>query len=167
MHPQNIACLAAARIDACALANNHVLDWSYKGLAETLCTLDAAAIAHSGAGNNVDEAMAPATLDVSNKGRVLLFSFGVMTSGIPSVWGATAKAGVYLLDDLSDETAARTANHMRQFQQPGDLLIASIHWGGNWGYEIPCEHVRFAHRLIDEGVALVSSEYPRERAFRR
>jgi len=29
MHPQNIGCLSAARIDACALANNHVLDWGY------------------------------------------------------------------------------------------------------------------------------------------
>jgi len=29
MHPQNIGCLSAARIDACALANNHVLDWAY------------------------------------------------------------------------------------------------------------------------------------------
>src|SRR5437899_11862103 len=27
MHPRNIGCLSAARITACALANNHVLDW--------------------------------------------------------------------------------------------------------------------------------------------
>src|SRR5512139_1411087 len=27
MHPANIGCLQAARIDCCALANNHVLDW--------------------------------------------------------------------------------------------------------------------------------------------
>ena len=29
MHPQNVGCLSAARITACALANNHVLDWGY------------------------------------------------------------------------------------------------------------------------------------------
>ena len=31
--PENAACLAAARIDVCALANNHVLDWGTAGLA--------------------------------------------------------------------------------------------------------------------------------------
>jgi len=52
MHPQNIGCLSAAHISACALANNHVLDWGYDGLSETLQTLDAAGIAHSGADND-------------------------------------------------------------------------------------------------------------------
>ena len=42
MHPLNIGCLSAARISACALANNHVLDWGYSGLSETLRSLDAA-----------------------------------------------------------------------------------------------------------------------------
>jgi poly-gamma-glutamate synthesis protein (capsule biosynthesis protein) len=36
MHPQNIGCLTAARLSGCSLANNHVLDWGYEGLAETL-----------------------------------------------------------------------------------------------------------------------------------
>ena len=44
---------------------------------------------------------------------------------------------------------------MRQFQRPGDLIVASIHWGSNWGYEIPREQVAFAHRLVAEGVAIV------------
>src|SRR6266542_4079647 len=36
MHPLNVDCLSALRISACALANNHVLDWGYSGLSETL-----------------------------------------------------------------------------------------------------------------------------------
>ncbi|TIP99701.1 MAG: CapA family protein, partial [Mesorhizobium sp.] len=39
MNPANIGCLAAARIDCCVLANNHVLDWDEPGLVETLDTL--------------------------------------------------------------------------------------------------------------------------------
>jgi poly-gamma-glutamate synthesis protein (capsule biosynthesis protein) len=35
------------------------------------------------------------------------------------------------------------------------LVVASIHWGSNWGYEIPREQIAFAHRLIEEGVAIV------------
>jgi poly-gamma-glutamate capsule biosynthesis protein CapA/YwtB (metallophosphatase superfamily) len=156
MHPQNVGCLSAGRISACALANNHVLDWGYDGLSETLQTLNAAGIAYSGAGNDADEAIRPAVLATAGRNRVLWFSFGSSTSGIPEDWKATSiSPGVNLLDDLSEATAARVCDQMRAHQQPGDLIIASIHWGGNWSYEIPREQVVFAHRLIEEGVAIV------------
>ena len=159
MHPQNIDCLSAVRISGCALANNHILDWGYEGLSDTLQTLDSAGIAHAGAGKNADEAAMPAVLDLTGKGRVLLFSFGSTTSGIPRDWRATSiSPGVNLLDDLSEATATRVASQMRQSAsggQLGDVLVASIHWGSNWGYDIPPEQIAFAHRLIDEGVAIV------------
>jgi poly-gamma-glutamate capsule biosynthesis protein CapA/YwtB (metallophosphatase superfamily) len=156
MHPQNTGCLTAAQISGCALANNHVLDWGYDGLSETLKTLDAAGIAHAGAGNDYEEAMQPAVLNTPGNGRLLLFSFGSRTSGIPQDWRATSiSPGVNLLDDLSEITAERVAEQMRTHQQPGDLIVASIHWGSNWGYEISREQIVFAHRLIEEGVAIV------------
>jgi poly-gamma-glutamate capsule biosynthesis protein CapA/YwtB (metallophosphatase superfamily) len=156
MHPQNMGCLTAAQISACALANNHLLDWGYDGLSETLKTLDAAGIAHAGAGNDSEEAMRPAVLDRSGNGRLLLFSFGSRTSGIPEDWKATGiSPGINLLDDFSGATAVRAANQMRAHQQPGDLIIASIHWGSNWGYEIPHDQIMFAHHLIEEGIAIV------------
>src|SRR5437899_10430520 len=52
-------------------------------------------------------------------------------------------------------SAARIANQMREFQQPCDLLVASIHWGSNWGYDIPPQQIAFAHRLVEGGVAIV------------
>jgi poly-gamma-glutamate capsule biosynthesis protein CapA/YwtB (metallophosphatase superfamily) len=156
MHPLNIGCLSAARICACAVSNNHALDWGYSGLSETLRSLDVVGIAHSGAGNNAEEAAAPAILTVADKARVLLFSFGSTTSGIPREWSATpSRAGVNLLENLSDATAARVADQMRHHRKPGDLLIASIHWGSNWGYDVPPKEIAFAHRLIEEGVAIV------------
>jgi poly-gamma-glutamate capsule biosynthesis protein CapA/YwtB (metallophosphatase superfamily) len=156
MHPQNIGCLSVAHISACALANNHVLDWGYDGLTETLQTLNAAGIAYSGAGNDAQEAMQPAVLKTAANDRVLLFSFGSTTSGIPSEWKATSiSPGVNLLDDISETTAAQICDQMRAHQQPGDLIVASIHWGSNWGYEIPSEQVVFAHRLIEQGIAIV------------
>ena len=35
------------------------------------------------------------------------------------------------------------------------MLIASIHWGSNWGSHIPPEQITFAHRLAEEGVGVV------------
>jgi poly-gamma-glutamate synthesis protein (capsule biosynthesis protein) len=156
MHPRNIGCLTAARISCCALANNHVLDWGEPGLQETLRTLDLVGIAHAGAGHTAAEAASAAVLEVAGKGRVLVFALGSPTSGIPWAWGATAdRPGVNLLEDLSEETARRIARRMLQQTRPGDVTVASIHWGSNWGYRVPQEQITFAHRLIDEGVSMV------------
>ncbi len=156
MSPQNIGCLTAARIDCCALANNHVLDWGYEGLAQTLATLDEAGISHAGAGANATEAQLPAVLDVPGRGRILVFSFGSVTSGIPPQWAATQdRPGVNLLTNFSQEAISRVAAEIRQASRPGDSIVASIHWGANWGYEIPDAEIGFARRLIEEGVDLV------------
>jgi len=156
MHPLNIGCITAAGIDCCCLANNHVLDWGYDGLAETLQTLNAAGVAYAGAGRNASEAASPAVLGFAGKGRVLVFSFGSTTSGIPRQWGATKeRPGVNLLKDLSKETARATASRMRDYKDSGDATIASIHWGSNWSYNIPDDQIRFAHLLIEGGVDVV------------
>jgi len=156
MNPRNVACLTAARIDGCALANNHVLDWGYEGLVETLATLDQAGLQHAGAGANTQEAEAPAVWDVPGKGRVGVFSFGSVTSGIPPARAAGPhQPGVNLLENLSEQTSHRIAAKMREAKGPGDIVVASIHWGSNWGYEIPEAQVDFAHRLIEEGVDVV------------
>jgi poly-gamma-glutamate synthesis protein (capsule biosynthesis protein) len=150
MHPKNIPCLTAAQIDCCVLANNHVLDWGHAGLTETLDTLHQAGMQSAGAGRNLAEAAAPAILEVPGTGRVLVFAGGLTTSGIPHDWAANAdRAGVHLIDDLSDHTVERLAASVRAVKRPGDLVVASLHWGGNWGYAIPQDHTRFAHQLID------------------
>jgi len=134
MNPDNIPCITAADIECCALANNHVLDWGYQGLAETLDTLRKAGIKMTGAGANIHEAQAPAILPISGKGRVLVFSFGSETSGIPWSWTATAnKPGVSLLPDFSMKTVRAFRDQIGGLKRTGDIVVASIHWGGNWG----------------------------------
>ncbi len=154
MHPGNVPAITAAGIDCCVLANNHVLDWGHAGLAETLATLRGAGLATAGAGRDGGEAEAPAVLELGAGGRVLVFSVGSETSGIPAAWAAAGgRAGVSLLPDLSDSTADRLAGRVRAARGAGDLVVVSIHWGPNWGYEIPRDHRRFAHRLIAAGGA--------------
>jgi poly-gamma-glutamate capsule biosynthesis protein CapA/YwtB (metallophosphatase superfamily) len=165
MNPANAACLTAAGIDCCVLANNHVLDWHRAGLLESLETLEKLGVKHAGAGRSAAEAEAPAILPVSGKGRVLVFAFGSKSSGIPDDWAASGdQPGVHLLADLSERTVERIAARTLAARQAGDVLVASIHWGGNWGYEIPAQQRRFAHGLIDRGFDVVhghSSHHPK------
>jgi len=166
MNPRNIACLSAARIDCCTLANNHVLDWGESGLIETLDTLHGAGIKTAGAGTTRLQAEAPATLPIAEEHRVLVFSLAAESSGVPPNWAATDRApGVAFLADLSQRTVERIAQRVFSIKQPGDFAVASIHWGSNWGYQVLPDELRFAHALIeDAGVDLFhghSSHHPK------
>jgi poly-gamma-glutamate capsule biosynthesis protein CapA/YwtB (metallophosphatase superfamily) len=164
MNPANMPCLTTAGIDCCVLANNHVLDWGYAGLAETLDTLHRASVCTAGAGRDRAEAAAPALLTTA-KGRVLVFSMGTPSSGIPSDWAATpGEPGVNLLSDFSDATLRLIAAQVKAVKRLRDVVVASIHWGDNWGYAVPTAHQSFSHGLIDQcGVDVVhghSSHHP-------
>jgi len=157
MHPDNIACLTAAKIDFCSLANNHILDWGYSGLKETLETLNKVNVKYAGAGINLREAETPAIFDIKNKCRVIVLSCGIVTSGIPLSWSATEdNPGVNLLEDLSDKTVQRIKEKVQEVKRQGDIVIVSIHWGSNWGYKITSEQIKFAHKLVDDvGVSII------------
>jgi poly-gamma-glutamate capsule biosynthesis protein CapA/YwtB (metallophosphatase superfamily) len=166
MHPDNIHCLTVAGIDCCALANNHVLDWGYRGLSDTQATLAEAGIKATGAGKNRDEAMAPVILQGDGaQGRVIVLSMGTESSGIPGSWTAEEdRAGVYRVPNLSPKTVDVIGQSVARHKRAGDIVIVSIHWGGNWGYDVPGEQIDFAHWLIDRaGIDLIhghSSHHP-------
>ncbi|MCP4114739.1 MAG: CapA family protein [Desulfobacteraceae bacterium] len=166
MHPKNIPVLTAAGIDLAVLANNHVIDWGKQGLIETLDTLESAKIRRAGAGRNLQEAESAAVMEIAGKGRVLVFSFGLSSSGIPYEWAASDDTpGVAFAPDLSGKTVRRLRDRISAIRRKGDIVIASVHWGGNWGYRVSSNEQRFARAVIDEaGVDIVhghSSHHPR------
>ena len=162
-HPANVQCLRTAGVDACALANNHVLDWGRAGLLETLAVLRAAGLRCAGAGIDAQQAAAPALLPGPDGTRTLLFAAGLGSSGIPPCWRAGTGPGVNLLDG-SRNSVEMLAERIAAQRAPGDTVVLSIHWGGNWGYALPQLQRRFAHALIDEaGVDVIhghSSHHP-------
>ncbi|MEV6313927.1 CapA family protein [Streptomyces sp. NPDC051776] len=165
LNPANLPCLAAVRPDVCVLANNHVLDFGEAGLEETLDALAGAGLRAVGAGRNADEADRPAVVDLGGGRRVLVFSFGMPSSGIPRRWAATAdRPGVGFVPGPSYACAAEVTDRIRQIKRPGDVVVVSVHWGPNWGYDVSRDEVVFAHALIDGGVDIVhghSSHHPR------
>lgn len=156
MGPENVACLTAARIDACALANNHVLDHGRPGLVETLETLARAGVQVAGAGLDLAQARRPAVLELAGGGRVVVIALGTEESGIPASWAATpSRSGVDVVRRLDDRAASALAERVGRVKRAGDVVVVSIHWGTNWGWEVPPNHVRFAHSLVDAGVDVV------------
>lgn len=165
MHPGNLPVLTAAGIDVCALANNHVLDWGRAGLLETLNALADHDLAVAGAGRDAESAANPAALE-TGAGRLLVFSWGTPGAGVPGAWAAGPREpGVNVLRQLNAASADRVIEEIGSSRAPGDRVVVSIHWGGNWGYDVPAEQRDFAHRLIDSGVVDVihghSSHHPK------
>ncbi|HVS77958.1 MAG TPA: CapA family protein [Steroidobacteraceae bacterium] len=166
MHPANVRCLSAAAIDCCVLANNHVLDWGRAGLEETLSVLHGESIGTAGAGPDDRSAASPAIIKTGAGGRILVYGFAVSSSGAPREWRATAESpGINWLESLSRRNAERIGERIAAERRPADIVIASIHWGGNWGYGVSREEREFAHRLLDCGSVDVvhghSSHHPK------
>jgi poly-gamma-glutamate synthesis protein (capsule biosynthesis protein) len=56
---------------------------------------------------------------------------------------------VNFLADFGEDAVASTGQVIDEFRRPGDFVLVSVHWGPNWGYNVPIEHQSFAHDLID------------------
>ena len=96
---------------------------------------------------------------------MVVFAFGTPSSGIPQGWAAAAnRPGVNLVASLTEKAADELCRRTEEVRQPGDIVVVSVHWGSNWGYDVDDDQIRFARRLVDGGVDLVhghSSHHPR------
>ena len=150
--PKAVRVLQAAHIDACALANNHILDYEERGLHDTLRILRASGIRYAGAGANAAEAAAPAMLDVQGASpcRVALLSF---TDNEPAFAADTDHPGTnYLEVSLQKESLARIAGSIAQARGQGaDLVVFSNHWGANYVERPAPEFRSFARHVIELG----------------
>ncbi len=84
--------LKAIGFDMVNRANNHLFDSESQGMFETNRLLDEAGIVHAGTGKNLDEAAAPAYLEIS-KGRVALVGMHTPNGVASGRLAATAQTG--------------------------------------------------------------------------
>ena len=150
--PSAVETLWIARIDACSLANNHILDFEEQGLLDTLEHLDAAGIRHAGAGRNREEAADPAILTVPpDRHRVALLAF---TDNEPPFAAGTDRPGTnYLPVSVRPPVLRRLERVVSAVRARGaDTVVFSNHWGPNM-VQSPNEICRrFARAVIDLGV---------------
>ncbi|HEU0026867.1 MAG TPA: CapA family protein [Ktedonobacterales bacterium] len=149
---KNVATLRAAGVNMVALANNHALDYGYDALDETLRTLDEVGIGHAGAGRDLADARRPAMMR-AGKVTVGMLAF---TDNEPG-WAAEAgRSGVnYAPVDVGDARARALLADVRRAKAGVDALVVSAHWGPNWGYQPPQEHIAFARALVEAGADVV------------
>lgn len=150
--PRNIEALTKARITAVTLANNHSLDFGPEAMNDTLGLLDSFGIKRAGAGRDISEASRAAYFEAGGV-SVALLSF---TDNEPS-WEAKEKTpGVHFVPvDPADPRAISLFEAIGEAKKSADIVIASPHWGPNWGYRPVKTHIPFARAMIDAGADIV------------
>lgn len=151
--PRAVEVLRTAGFRAVALANNHVLDFEEQGLLDTLDHLDAAGIAHAGAGRTLAEAAAPAVVDAGGV-RVGMIAF---TDNEP-VWAAGRdRLGTNYTEIRPEpDVLARVEQGIAQARAQGaQVVVLSLHWGPNMRLRPPAHFRRFARAALERGVDLV------------
>jgi poly-gamma-glutamate synthesis protein (capsule biosynthesis protein) len=149
-----VPALEAVGVDACALANNHVLDYEEEALLDTLGHLDEGGIAHAGAGATREAAFEPAVVTVGD----LDVAFCSLTDNTPEYAAGAESPGTAYVDIDVDDAKTQTAVEdtlARAMAHGPDLVIASLHWGPNMVEKPPESHQAFARWLVDQGVDVV------------
>lgn len=171
-----IPALEHAGVDVCTLANNHILDYEEVALRDTLDALDEADIAHTGAGETIDEALEPAvrTLEDSNADSDdLEIAVIGLTDNTPEYAAGEDSPGTAWIeisesrrdsssrtqsDDVVDdaETHRRVREALERARETSpNLLVASLHWGPNMVTTPPDSFREFGRWLVEEGVDIV------------
>lgn len=149
---KNIRTLQAANINIVSLANNHVLDFEYEALLRMIDVLDEHKILHAGAGKNFMEASKP-VIHVVKDQRIGLIAF---TDNEPDWAALEDKPGIYYVPTrMHDKRAQELFRNIKALRQKVEFLIVSAHWGPNWGYDPPSDHIVFGHALVEAGADLV------------
>ena len=175
------ALLDVLKPDIVSLANNHAMDFSREGMEDTLKFFDSIEgssdnaslglrVKRIGAGWNIADAMKPAVLENvypygfaparNDKRGVDVAAFGLCfeDSGVPREWQSTERSmGVFLAteDDKVPERLLSAIAKMKKESSNNAIVVVSVHFGSNWGFEVPRAHVTAAKALVDAGADIV------------
>jgi poly-gamma-glutamate synthesis protein (capsule biosynthesis protein) len=147
-----IEVLQAVGVRYASLANNHVLDYGEDALRDTLAALDAAGIAHAGAGANLDEARQAARFDA---GGVSISAFSI-TDNEPPFAATATRPGTCYVDPRDASEPWPTARAIETERDRGaDIVLISAHLGPNMVLR-PLAYLRsLKQRLLANGADII------------
>ena len=134
-------------------ANNHALDYGEAGLNESIKNLKDAGIYVMGAGNNINEATQPVTIESGDRKITILNYMDADNfreySGVMDP--ATANSSGYSAYD--SELAQRQVQEARE--NGSSIIIAYLHYGNEYSRSPNENQIKISHELINDGADIV------------
>ena len=150
--PEMVRWVATAGFNVVSLANNHAFDCMDGGFVKVCGLLDELGIRHFGAGMNLDEAAAPAVVELHGV-RVALLGAADQRSGV-SRFAAAGQWGVAPLD------VDRLARQIQDLRAAVHHVVVSVHWGEE-RFSIPSPgQIEQARALVCAGASMVLGHHP-------
>ena len=141
------------------LANNHIMDYYYEGLKDTIEILEEYEIQHCGAGENIEKARNPAILDIKGF-KIAVLGYTDMAEyfykGNPMI--------KFEAEEQSSGVAPRKLEYIKEdiekIKENADIIIISLHWGIEDSFDVTEEQRQFAYELIDNGADIILGHHP-------
>ena len=153
--PERVNILKEMGVDAVTLANNHVLDFGRDALEDTIAALNGAGIAHTGAGENTEEASKAVIWEKDGRRIAVLGATRVMPF---SDWAAGKQsAGVF---PAYDAYKSKLLNKIAELSETCDYVIVYIHWGTEKKEEPDTYMRELAKELVSSGADLIVGAHP-------
>jgi poly-gamma-glutamate capsule biosynthesis protein CapA/YwtB (metallophosphatase superfamily) len=174
--PGNLAALEAGRFDIVSLANNHILDYGFEALDQTLTVLDRRQAPYTGAGRTLAQAMTPVVFERNG----VHFGALAFACAFPPSYAATpSQPGLAPIR----VRVSYVPNHTMEAEHPGmppaiatavepsdlaamlaavaelkrrvDHVIVSYHWGVPGRRDLLHYQVELGRATVDAGASLV------------
>ena len=152
--PESVVALTEAGIRVVSLGNNHVLDFGPEGLTDTITALDAAGIAHCGAGLTRRAARRPAIVEVGSlRFGFLSFMQRYKMYVTEELYATKDRPGSMRL------SGPRAKADLAALGRRVDVRVALAHWGRNYR-AVNGRQRRLAAELVAGGADLVIGHHP-------
>lgn len=150
--PELVRAVRLAGFTVVTLANNHAFDCFEPGFLQLRTLLDDIGLRHFGAGMDLDEATAPAVLEVNGL-RLAFLGAADEQSGVTQ-FAAPDRPGVAPLD------MDRLVRQVQELRTRVHHVIVSVHWGEERFLVPSPAQIEMAHALVDAGASLVLGHHP-------
>jgi poly-gamma-glutamate synthesis protein (capsule biosynthesis protein) len=152
--PAAASALRDLGVAVAGLANNHVLDYGHAGLSDTIAALDAAGIAHCGAGMTEEDARRPAVFEARGVriGVVACMQrYDIYVRERSYASGSRGGCFRLRLRTVREELEALRGRV--------DLRVVTVHWGRNYR-GVTRRQRQLATGLVEAGADLVVGHHP-------
>ncbi len=141
----NAAIYRELGIDLVTLANNHVFDFGEDAFFDTLAALNDNGVAYIGGGKDLEEAMSAQYYLIN--GRVIAF----VAATRAEKFVMTPAAGEDTPGVLWCYDTALFVEAIQQAKANSDYVVACVHWGTEYSYELEEDQTTSAREYIDAG----------------